>query len=158
MSAATRTTVATDGAPKAIGPYCQAVLDERAGVRTLWCAGQIALDPATMEIVPGDARAHTERVMRNIEAVLAAGGMSFGDVVRSTIYVADLAELPAVNEVYGSRFGGAAPPRSTVQVAGIPRGSRVEIEVTAVRDAGRARARPRRGARSGTRRRRGARR
>jgi 2-iminobutanoate/2-iminopropanoate deaminase len=154
-----RTTVATEGAPKAIGPYCQAVLEERAGVRTLWCAGQIALDPATMEIVPGDARAHTDRVMRNIEAVLAAGGMSFGDVVRSTIYVADLADLPAVNEVYGSRFGGAAPPRSTVQVAGIPRGSRVEIEVTAVRGGGRARARSGGRARSGAaRKRRGARR
>lgn len=148
----TKTTVATDGAPKAIGPYCQAVLEERAGARTLWCAGQIALDPATMEIVAGDARAHTDRVMRNIEAVLAAGGMSFGDVVRSTIYVADLADLPAVNEVYGSRFGGAAPPRSTVQVAGIPRGSRVEIEVTAVRDGGRARARSTRRARTGARR------
>jgi 2-iminobutanoate/2-iminopropanoate deaminase len=142
-----RTTVATEGAPKAIGPYCQAVLEERGGVRTLYCAGQIALDPATMEIVPGDARAHTDRVMRNIEAVLAAGGMGFGDVVRSTIYVADLADLPVVNEVYGSRFGGAGPPRSTVQVAGIPRGSRVEIEVLAVREGGRT-ARPRPRARS----------
>jgi 2-iminobutanoate/2-iminopropanoate deaminase len=146
----TRTTIAAAGAPKAIGPYCQAVLEERGGVRTLYCAGQIALDPATMEIVAGDARAHTDRVMRNIEAVLAAGGMAFGDVVRSTIYVADLADLPAVNEVYGSRFGGAAPPRSTVQVAGIPRGSRVEIEVLAVREGRRApasRGRARTGAR-----------
>lgn len=129
-----RKTIATAGAPKAIGPYCQAFLEERAGVRTLWCAGQIALDPATMEIVPGDARAHAERVMRNIEAVLGAGGMTFADVVRSTIYVADLADLAVVNEVYGSRFGATPPPRSTVQVAGLPRGSRVEIEVLAVQE------------------------
>lgn len=130
-----RTVIATDGAPRAIGPYCQAILEEHGGRRTLWCAGQIALDPRSMELVEGDARAHAERVMQNLEAVLAAGGMSFADVVRSTIYVADLADLPAVNEVYGSRFAGVAPPRSTVQVAGIPRGSRVEIEVTAVRAA-----------------------
>lgn len=125
--------IATDGAPRAIGPYCQAILEEHGGRRTLWCAGQIALDPVSMEIVPGDARAHAERVMRNVEAVLAAGEMSLSDVVRATVYVADLADLPAVNEVYGSRFLGTPPPRSTVQVAAIPRGSRVEIEVTAVR-------------------------
>lgn len=129
-----KTIIATDGAPKAIGPYCQGIVEEHGGRRTLWCAGQIALDPRTMEIVAGDARAQTDRVMRNIEAVLAAGGMSFADVVRSRIYVADLADLAVVNEVYGSRFAGQAPPRSTVQVAGIPRGSRVEIEVTAVRE------------------------
>ncbi len=129
-----KTVVATEAAPKAIGPYCQAILEEHGGRRTLWCAGQIALDPRSMEIVAGDARAHTERVMRNIEAVLAAGGMTFADVVRSTIYVADLADFAAVNEVYGARFGGNPPPRSTLQVAGIPRGSKVEIEVTAVRE------------------------
>ena len=130
-----KTTVHTDRAPKAIGPYSQAVLHEAGGVRTLYCAGQIALDPATMEIVAGDARAHADRVMRNIEAVLAAGGMGFGDVVRTTIYLADLADFAAVNEVYGSRFPASPPPRSTVQVAALPRGSRVEIEVMAVRDA-----------------------
>lgn len=130
----TRSTISTEGAPKAIGPYSQAVLEERGGVRTLYCAGQIALDPGTMEIVPGDARAHTERVMGNIEAVLAAAGMTFEHVVKSTIYVADLADLPLVNEVYGSRFPASPPPRSTVQVAAIPRGSRVEIEVLATRE------------------------
>jgi 2-iminobutanoate/2-iminopropanoate deaminase len=134
-----RTFIHTDGAPRAIGPYCQAVLERRGGTETLYCAGQIALDPSTMEIVPGDARAHTDRVMRNIAAVLEAAGMRFADAVRATIYVTDLADLPAVNEVYGAFFGGAAPPRSTVQVAGIPRGSRVEIEVTAVREAHAAR-------------------
>jgi 2-iminobutanoate/2-iminopropanoate deaminase len=130
-----KTVVSTDAAPKAIGPYCQAILEEHGGRRTLWCAGQIALDPRTMELVPGDARAHAERVMRNVEAVLAAGGMTFADVVRSTIYVADLADFAAVNEIYGARFAGNPPPRSTIQVAGIPRGSKVEIEVTAVREA-----------------------
>lgn len=130
-----KTVIHTDRAPKAIGPYSQAVLHEAGGVRTLYCAGQIALDPATMQIVPGDARAQTERVMQNIEAVLTAGGMTFADVVRSTIYVADLADFAVVNEVYGSRFTGAPPPRSTVQVAALPRGSRVEIEATAVKDA-----------------------
>ncbi len=129
-----KTVISTEAAPKAIGPYCQAILTEHGGARTLWCAGQIALDPRTMEIVAGDARAHTERVMRNIEAVLAAGGMGFADVVKSTIFVADLADFAAVNEVYGSRFGGSPPPRSTLQVAGIPRGSKVEIEVLAVRE------------------------
>jgi 2-iminobutanoate/2-iminopropanoate deaminase len=127
--------VATDRAPKAIGPYSQAVLHEVPGVRTLYCAGQIALDPATMEIVAGDIRVHTDRVMRNIEAVLAAAGMGFADVVRSTIYLVDLADFAAMNEVYGSRFAGSPPPRSTVQVAALPRGSRVEIEVTAVQEA-----------------------
>jgi 2-iminobutanoate/2-iminopropanoate deaminase len=128
-----RTVISTERAPKAIGPYCQAILDRRGGTETLYCAGQIALDPATMEIVPGDARAHSDRVMRNIGAVLEAAGMAFSDVVRATIYVTDLTDLAAVNEVYGRSFGGAAPPRSTVQVAGIPRGSLVEIEVLAVR-------------------------
>lgn len=127
-----RTVVHTDRAPRAIGPYCQAVLERRSGTATLYCAGQIALDPATMEIVAGDARAHADRVMRNIGAVLEAAGMGFADVVRSTIYVTALADLPAVNEVYGACFAGAPPPRSTVQVAGLPRGSLVEIEVLAV--------------------------
>ena len=130
-----KTIIHTDRAPDAIGPYSQAILHDTGSVRTLNCAGQIALDPATMQIVAGDARAHTERVMRNIEAVLAAGGMDFSDVVRSTIYVVDLADFAAVNEVYGSRFTAAPPPRSTVQVAALPRGSRVEIEVLAVQDA-----------------------
>jgi 2-iminobutanoate/2-iminopropanoate deaminase len=127
-----RTVVHTDRAPRPIGPYCQAVLERRHGTATLWCAGQIALDPETMEIVPGDAGAHTERVMRNVGAVLEAAGMGFSDVVRSTIYVTALADLPAVNQAYGACFTGTAPPRSTVQVAGLPRGSLVEIEVLAV--------------------------
>jgi len=137
-----RTIIATDRAPKAIGPYCQAVLRRGPRESTLYCAGQIALDPETMEIVPGDIRAHTDRVMRNIEGVLAAAGMTFADVVRTTIYLVDLADFAAMNEVYGSRFAGAPPPRSTVQVAGLPRGSRVEIEVLAVHEAKARRTKP----------------
>ncbi len=127
-------TVATDRAPRAIGPYCQAILREAPGERTLYCAGQIALDPATQEVVAGDIRAHTERVMANLEAVLDAAGMTFADVVKSTIFLVDLADFAAMNEVYGGRFGERPPPRSTVQVAALPRGSRVEIELLAVQE------------------------
>jgi len=126
--------VATDRAPKAIGPYSQAVLHEGPGFRTLYCAGQIPLDPATMEVVTGDARAQTDRVLRNIEAVLAAAGMGFADVVRSNVFLVDLADFAAMNEVYASRFANSPPARSTIQVAALPRGSRVEIEVTAVQE------------------------
>jgi len=83
--------------------------------------------------VPGDARVQTERVLKNVEAVLAAAGLGFGDVVKSTVFLVDLADFAAMNEVYGSRFAGAFPARSTVQVAALPKGARVEIEVLAVR-------------------------
>jgi 2-iminobutanoate/2-iminopropanoate deaminase len=120
--------VVTDQAPKAIGPYSQAV---RAG-GFLFCSGQIPLDPATGEMVTGDIAAQAERVMANIGAVLAAAGLDFGDVVKSTIYLADLADFATVNEVYGSRFSGAPPARSTVAVKGLPKGAGVEIEVIAL--------------------------
>ncbi|MBI5070007.1 MAG: hypothetical protein HZB56_17365 [Deltaproteobacteria bacterium] len=135
-------TIATDAAPRAIGPYCQAILREGPAERTLHCAGQIALDPATQQIVEGDARVHTERVMANLRAVLEAAGMGFADVVKSTIFLVDLADFAAMNEVYGACFGDRPPPRSTVQVAALPRGSRVEIEVLAVQER-RAARRPR---------------
>jgi len=150
-------TIATDGAPRAIGPYCQAILREGPAERTLWCAGQIALDPTTQEMVAGDIRAHTERVMANLGAVLAAAGMTFADVVKSTIFLVDLSDFAAMNEVYGSRFGGRPPPRSTVQVAALPRGSRVEIEVLAVQERG-AKGSPRQARRAPANRRRAARR
>ncbi len=126
--------IASESAPKAIGPYSQAVLLDRPGGKTLFCSGQIALDPATGELVPGDITAQTERVMQNVEAVLAAAGMGFGNVVKTTVFLADLADFARMNEVYGKRFAGAFPARSTVQVAALPRGSRIEIEVTAVAD------------------------
>jgi 2-iminobutanoate/2-iminopropanoate deaminase len=125
--------VASQAAPRAIGPYSQAVLVERPGGSTLYCAGQIALDPATGELVPGDVRAQTERILRNIEGVLAAAGMGFADVVKSTVFLVDLADFAGMNEVYGGRFQGAFPARSTVQVTALPKGARVEIEVVAVK-------------------------
>jgi 2-iminobutanoate/2-iminopropanoate deaminase len=128
-----RRIVATDRAPRAIGPYSQGVLVEQPGALTLWSAGQIALDPATMELVPGDVRAQTEQVLRNLEGVLAGAGMALADVVKTTVFLADMADFAAMNEVYATRFPGAAPARSTVQAAGLPRGARVEIELVAVR-------------------------
>ncbi len=124
--------IASPGAPKALGPYSQAV--EARGARTLWLSGQIALDPATGELVPGDAAAQAARVMANLGAVLAAAGASFDDVVRCTIYLVDLADFARVNEVYARAFTGEPPARVTVQVAALPRGARVEIDAVAVLD------------------------
>ncbi len=120
------------GAPKAIGPYSQAV--EARGARTLWLSGQIPLDPATGELVAGDVAAQTARVMENLRAVLAAAGAGFEHVVRCTIYLADLADYAKVNEVYGRCFPSDPPARATVQVAALPRGARVEIDAVAVLD------------------------
>ncbi len=125
--------VSTPTAPKAIGPYSQAVLVERGGARTLHCSGQIPLDPATGELVQGDIAAQTERVLQNVEAVLAGAGMTFADVVKTTVFMADLADFARMNEVYGRRFASPAPARSTVQVAALPRDARIEIEVVAVK-------------------------
>lgn len=119
--------IATDKAPAAIGPYSQAV---RVG-ELLFCSGQIPLDPATGEVVAGDVSAQTVRVMENIAAVLAAAGRGFDDVVKTTIFLADMADFAAVNEVYGRYFTGHKPARSTVAVRGLPRGVSVEIEVIA---------------------------
>jgi 2-iminobutanoate/2-iminopropanoate deaminase len=120
--------VHTEEAPAAIGPYSQAV---SAG-NMLFTAGQIALDPATGQIVPGDVTAQTERVMKNLTAVLASGGASWSDVVKTTVYLIDMADFPRVNEVYGRTIGDARPARSTVQVSGLPRGVLVEIDAVAV--------------------------
>jgi 2-iminobutanoate/2-iminopropanoate deaminase len=127
-----RRVVSSAGAPKAIGPYSQAV--EARGSRTLWLSGQIPLDPATGELVHGDVVAQAERVMENLAAVLAAAGAGFHDVVRCTIYLADLGDFAKVNEVYGRRFPRDPPARATVQVAALPRGARVEIDAIAVLD------------------------
>jgi 2-iminobutanoate/2-iminopropanoate deaminase len=123
-------TVHTPSAPKAIGPYSQAI--EARGARTLWLSGQIPLDPATGELVAGDVAAQTARVMENLRAVLAAAGAGFEHVVRCTIYLADLADFAKVNEVYGRAFPADPPARATVQVAALPRGARVEIDAVAV--------------------------
>ncbi len=124
--------VSSPGAPKAIGPYSQAL--EVRPARVLYCSGQIPLDPATGELVQGDIRAQTERVMQNVEAVLAGASMGFADVVKTTVFLVDLADFAAMNEIYGRRFSGTFPARSTVQVAALPRGARVEVEVLAVKD------------------------
>jgi len=121
--------IATDEAPKAIGPYSQAIVSGD----LVFTSGQIPLDPKTQEMVKGDIRAQAERVMDNLRGVLGAASVSFAQVVKTTIFLADLADFAVVNEVYGKRFAGAPPARSTVQVAALPKGARVEIEMIAVR-------------------------
>lgn len=120
--------VATDDAPKAIGPYSQAV---QIG-NLVFTAGQIPLDPATMTLVEGGITEQTERVMANLGAVLAAAGSSFDRVVKTTCFLADLNDFPAFNEVYARSFGDAPPARSTVQVARLPVGALVEVEAVAL--------------------------
>ena len=120
--------VQTDKAPAAIGPYSQATI---AG-DFLFTAGQIALDPATGQIVQGDVTVQAERVMRNLTAVLEAAGTSWPNVVKTTVYLQDMADFPRVNEVYGRMIGDARPARSTVQVSALPRGVLVEIDAVAV--------------------------
>jgi 2-iminobutanoate/2-iminopropanoate deaminase len=119
----------SSAAPAAIGPYSQAV--EANGL--VFLSGQIPLDPATGQMVTGDVTAQTEQVMKNLEAVLSAAGCTFAHVVRSTVYVTDLGDFAAVNEVYGRRFSDAPPARATVQVAALPRGAKVEIDMIAAR-------------------------
>jgi len=117
-------TIHSDRAPAAIGPYSQAVV----GGGLLFTAGQIAIDPATGEIVAGDVVAQTERVMKNLTAILDHAGASWDRVVKTTVYLQDMADFPRVNEVYARHLGQARPARSTVQVAGLPRGVLVEID------------------------------
>lgn len=121
--------ISSSGAPAAVGPYSQAIL---AG-ELLFCAGQIPLDPATGELVPGDATAQTERVCANIRAVLATAGLDFSHVVKTTVFLIDLADFAAMNAVYAAHFTEPFPARSTIQVAALPKGARVEIEVLARR-------------------------
>ena len=119
--------VSTPNAPAAIGPYSQAV---RAG-DFLFTAGQIALDPATGKLVDGDIVQQTDRAMQNLTAVLSAANAAWADVVKTTVFLVDLADFPTFNEAYARHLGDARPARSTVQVAALPRGARVEIEVVA---------------------------
>lgn len=119
--------VHSDAAPAAIGPYSQGVVLNG----LLFTAGQIALDPATGTLTGGDVRAQTEAVMRNLTAVLGAAGASWADVVKTTVFLHDMADFPTVNEVYGRWLGDARPARSTVQVSALPRGALVEIEAVA---------------------------
>ena len=121
------TAIATDTAPKAIGPYSQATIVNG----FVFTAGQIAFDPATMEVVTGGIREQTQRVLANLQAVLQAAGTDLKRVVKTTVFLVDMTDFPAMNEVYGAAFGDHKPARSTVAVAGLPRGVRVEIDVIA---------------------------
>jgi 2-iminobutanoate/2-iminopropanoate deaminase len=125
-----RQTVATPGAPAAIGPYSQAI---RAG-DLIFVSGQIPLDPATGTMVTGGIQAETHRVLQNVAAILDAADSSLDRVVKSTVFLTDLADFAAMNDVYRGYFPDPAPARSTVQVAALPRGARVEIEVIATRN------------------------
>jgi 2-iminobutanoate/2-iminopropanoate deaminase len=120
-------TVSTSGAPRAIGPYSQAL---RAG-GFLFTAGQVGFDPATGELVDGGIAEQTRQVLTNIRAILEAGGSTLGQVVKTTVFLVDMADFAAMNEVYAELFGSHRPARSTVAVAALPRGARVEIEAVA---------------------------
>ena len=120
--------IQTDNAPQAIGPYSQAV---KAG-GFVFASGQIPLDPATMQVVEGGIREQTERVMRNLAAVLEAAGSGLDRAVKTTVYLADMNEFAAMNEVYGSFFTDVPPARATVEVKRLPRDVRVEIDVIAL--------------------------
>jgi 2-iminobutanoate/2-iminopropanoate deaminase len=120
--------VATGGAPAAIGPYSQAIV---AG-GLVFTAGQVALDPATGELVSGGIAEQTARAMQNLRAILEASGSGLDRVVKTTVFLAEMADFAAMNEVYGKAFGAHRPARSTVAVAALPRGARVEIEAVAV--------------------------
>ncbi len=122
-----KTIIHTDHAPKAVGPYSQAVLMGD----MLFCSGQIPIDPKTQEVFTGDIRQQTEMVLDNVEAVLKAANLTFGHVVKTTIFLTSMSDFAAVNEVYGKRFEKNPPARSTVAVVGLPKGVNVEIEVLA---------------------------
>jgi 2-iminobutanoate/2-iminopropanoate deaminase len=122
-----REAVSTPSAPAAIGPYSQAV---RAG-SLLFVSGQIPLDPATAVMVEGDITVQTHRVLRNLAGILEAAGTSFDRVVRTTVYLADMNDFAAMNEVYGTYFSSPAPARATIQAARLPKDARVEIDVIA---------------------------
>ena len=122
--------IQTDDAPQAIGPYSQAVKANG----FVFASGQIPLDPATMQIIEGGIREQTERVMRNLAAVLEAAGSSLNRAVKTTVYLADMNEFATMNEVYGGFFGDVPPARTTVEVRRLPRDVRVEIDVIALAD------------------------
>lgn len=119
--------VQTDDAPQAIGPYSQAIVVDG----MVYTAGQIALDPRTKEIVDGGIAEQTERVMQNLRAILEKAGASLGSVVKTTVFLSDMADFGAMNDVYARHFGNHRPARSTVQAAGLPRNVMVEIEAIA---------------------------
>ncbi|MDP2497073.1 MAG: RidA family protein [Candidatus Palauibacterales bacterium] len=122
-----RREISTDDAPEAIGPYSQAILADG----WLYTAGQIGLDPATGEFVEGGVEEQARRALANLEAVLEEAGLGFGDVVKTTVFLADMDDYGAVNEIYGDHFTAPFPARSAVEAATLPRDARVEIELVA---------------------------
>jgi 2-iminobutanoate/2-iminopropanoate deaminase len=125
----TRQAISTTNAPAAVGPYSQAIV---AG-DLVFCAGQVPLDPASGEVIDGTIEEQTTRVLRNVGAVLDAAGVTFGDVVKTTVFLVDMGDFAAMNGVYAGFFPDPPPARSTVAVAGLPKGARVEIEAIARR-------------------------
>jgi 2-iminobutanoate/2-iminopropanoate deaminase len=121
------TIIHTPHAPAAIGPYSQGIVANG----FLFCAGQTPIDPATMQVVPGDVPEQTERALANLHAVLSAAGLDWTDVVKTTVFLRDMADFQRMNEVYARVLGEARPARSTVAVLGLPRDVRVEIELVA---------------------------
>ncbi|MBI1799819.1 MAG: RidA family protein [Candidatus Eisenbacteria bacterium] len=120
-------------APAAIGPYSQAqVVRLHGGNRMVFTSGQVGLDPQRGELVAGDVAAQTEQVLRNLSAVLRGAGLTLEDIVKTTVYLADMNDFQAMNEVYSRAFSGAPPARSTIAAAGLPRGARVEIDAIAM--------------------------
>jgi len=120
--------IATENAPQAIGPYSQAV---RAG-NMVFASGQIPLDPVTKEFVPGGIAEQTEQVLKNLKAVFAAAGVEMDQIIKTTVFLADMNDFPAMNEVYGKYFAENPPARATVQAARLPKDAKVEIEAIAV--------------------------
>src|SRR4029450_10107049 len=121
------------GAPGAIGPYSQAqVVRLHGGNRMVFTSGQVAIDPKTQDLSDGDVGEQTERAIRNLAAVLTGAGLSLGDVVKTTVYLIDMDDFKAMNDVYARHFSSDPPARSTVAVAGLPKGARVEIEAVAI--------------------------
>ena len=123
-----------EDAPKAIGPYVQAqVVRLHGGQKMVFTSGQVGIDPGTGELVAGGVKEQATRVLSNLTAVLRGAGLSLGDVVKTTVYLADMADFAAMNEVYGAAFGSAPPARTTIAAAGLPKGARVEIDCIAAR-------------------------
>jgi len=123
-----REIVSTQDAPQAIGPYSQAIKANG----FIFTSGQVAIDPSTQQVVPGDVSAQTDRVLRNLSAILEAAGSSLGKVVRSTVFLKNMDDFAAMNQIYGKYFSSAPPARSTVEVARLPKDVLVEIDVIAL--------------------------
>lgn len=126
-----KTVIHTDHAPKAVGPYSQAI---QMG-DFLFCSGQVSIDPKTQEVFLGDVKTQTEMVLKNVEAVLSQAGLGFEHVIKTTIFLTSMNDFATVNEIYGAKFSSHPPARSTVAVAGLPKGVNVEIEVIAHKNA-----------------------